>query len=106
MASRPLENSDHVVVSVCIDFPLNCKQDALFHCTAYDYSRADWDGLHDHLRDFLWDNIFKLGASAAANEFCEWFRLVTDVYIPYRKYQIKAHLSAWFSADENLVLLP
>ena len=52
MASPSLENSDHVVVSVCIDFPLNCKQDALFHCTAYDYSRADWDGLHDHLRDF------------------------------------------------------
>ena len=48
MAFPPLGNSDHVVVSVSIDFPINSKQDALFHCIAYDYSCADWDGLHDH----------------------------------------------------------
>ena len=35
-------------------------------------SRADWDGLHDHLRDVPWEDIFKLGASAVAKEFCEW----------------------------------
>ena len=34
--------------------------DALFHRIAYDYSGADWDGLCDHLRDILWDDIFKL----------------------------------------------
>ena len=34
-----------------IDFPVNSKQDVLFHCTACDYSCADWDGLCDHLRD-------------------------------------------------------
>ena len=45
MAFPPLGNSDHVVVSVSIDFPKNSKQDALFHCVAYDYSCADWDGL-------------------------------------------------------------
>ena len=39
---------------------------------AYDYSRADWDDLRDHLRDVPWENIFKLSASAAAGEFCEW----------------------------------
>ena len=44
---------------------------APFHPIAYDYSRADWDGLCDHLRDVPWENIFKLGASAAASEFCE-----------------------------------
>ena len=27
----PLGNSDHVIVSVSIDFPSNSKQDALFH---------------------------------------------------------------------------
>ena len=43
----PLGNSDHVVVSVSIDHPVNSKQDTLFHCMAYDYSCADWDGLHD-----------------------------------------------------------
>ena len=41
MAFPPLGNSDHVVVSVSIDFPINSKQDTLFHRLAYDYSRAD-----------------------------------------------------------------
>ena len=49
MAFLPLENSDHVVASVSIDFPLNLKQDTPFHCIAYDYSCADSDVLHDHL---------------------------------------------------------
>ena len=75
MAFTPLGNSDHVIVSVSIDFPNNSQQDALFHPTAYDYSRADWDGLCDHLRDVPWEDIFKRGASAAASEFCGWFRL-------------------------------
>ena len=47
----PLGNSDHAVVSVSADFLVNSKQDAPFHCIAYDYSCADWDGLWDHLRD-------------------------------------------------------
>ena len=51
MAFPLLGNSDHVVVSVTIDFPSNLQQDALFRCIAYDYSCAAWDGLHDHLRD-------------------------------------------------------
>ena len=54
MAFPPLGNSDHVVVSVSIDFPINSKQDTLFHCVAYDYSHADWDGLPDNLRDVPW----------------------------------------------------
>ena len=41
MAFPPLVNSDHVVVSVSINFPSNSKRDAPFHCTAYDYSRTD-----------------------------------------------------------------
>ena len=67
----PLGNSDHVPVSVSIDFPSNSQQDALFHRIDYDYSLADWDGLRDHLRDVSWEDIFKLRASAAASEFCE-----------------------------------
>ena len=92
MAFPPLGNSDHVVVSVSIDFPINSKQDALFHCIAYDYSCADWDGLHDHLRDVPWEDIFKLSASAAASEFCEWVQVGIDVYIPRCKYQVKPSL--------------
>ena len=37
------------------------QRDSLFQCTTYDYSRADWDGLHDHLRDMPWEDIFQLG---------------------------------------------
>ena len=98
MAFLPLGNSDHVVVSISIDFPTNSQQDVPFHRIAYDYSRADWDGLRDHLRDVLWEDIFKLGASAAASEFCQWMQVGTDVYIPHRKYQVKSHSFPWFSA--------
>ena len=98
MAFPPLGNSDHVVVSVSIDFPVNSKQVTPFHCVAYDYSRADWDGLRYHLRNVPWEDIFKLSASAAASEFCEWVQLGIDVYIPHRKYQVKPHSSPWFSA--------
>ena len=98
MAFPPLGNSDHVVVSVSIDFPTNSERDAPFHRIAYDYSRADWDGLRNHLRAVPWENIFKLGASAAASDFCEWVQVGIDVYIPHRKYQVKPHSSPWFSA--------
>ena len=98
MAFPPLGNSDNVVVSVSIDFPINSKQDTSFHRVAYDYSRADWDGPRDHLRDVPWEGIFKLSASAAASEFSEWVQVGIDVYIPHRKYQVKLHSSPWFSA--------
>ena len=80
MAFLPLGNSDHVVVPVSIDFPINSKRDA------FDYSCADWDGLRDHLRDVSWEDIFKLSAPAPAREFCEWVQVGIDVYIPHRKY--------------------
>ena len=51
MAFPPLGNSEHVVVSVSIDFPSNSERDAPFHRIAYDYSCADCDGLRDHLKD-------------------------------------------------------
>ena len=40
-----------------------------------------------HLRDVPWEDIFKLGASAAASEFYEWVRVGIDVYISHRKYK-------------------
>ena len=80
MAFPPLRNSDHVVLSVSIDFQINSKQDAPSHCIAYDYSRADWDGHHDHLRDVPWDDIFKLSSVSAASEFCEWVNVGIDAY--------------------------
>ena len=88
MAFSPLVNSDHVLLSLSIDFPLNSKQDAPFLRIAYDYSRADWDGLRDHWRDFPWEDVFKLSPSSAASEFCEWVLVGIDVCIPHHKYQI------------------
>ena len=98
MAFPLLRNADHVVVSVSIDFPSNSQRDASFDHTAYDYSRADWDGLRDNLRDIPLEDIFKLSASASASEFCEWVQVGIDVYSPHRKYQVKPHSSSWFSA--------
>ena len=67
MAFSPLGNSDHVIVSVFIDFLSNSKWDAPFHRIVYDYSRADLDGLCGHLRDIQWKDIFKQCACAAAS---------------------------------------
>ena len=64
MPFPPLETSDHVVVSVSIDLPSTSKLDAPFHCIAYDYSHANWDSFHDHLRDDPCEDIFK------AQSFC------------------------------------
>ena len=50
------------------------------------------------MRDVPWEDIFKLGAFAAAREFCEWVQVGIDVYIPHRKYQVKPHSSPWFSS--------
>ena len=81
MAFPPLENSDQVFVSVSIDFPSYSQQDPPFHRIAYDYSRVDWDGVCDNLRNLLLEDIFKLSASAASSEFCEWVQVGIVVYI-------------------------
>ena len=92
MAFPPLGNSDHVVVSVSIDFSINSKQDNLFHRVAYDYSCAAWDGLRDHLRD----------VPCAASEFCEWVQVGIDVYIIVSITSNLTHLHGF----QQLVLLP
>ena len=60
-----------------------------FHCITYGYSRADWVGLHAHLRDVSWEDIFKLSAFSAVNEFYDWVQVGIGVYIPHVKYQVK-----------------
>ena len=94
MAFPPLGNSDHVAVSVSIEFLTGSP----VHHIAYAYSRANWDGLCDHLRDVPLEDIFKLGASAAASEFWAWFQVEIYAYIPHRKYQVKPDSFPWFSA--------
>ena len=51
-----------------------------------------------HLNISLISSHIKLSASAAASEFCECLQVGIDVYIPHRQYQIKPHVSPWFSA--------
>ena len=58
-----------------------------------------WNGLRDNLTDVPWEDIFKLGASVAAAEFCQWVQVGIAVYIPHRKYQVKPHSSPWFLVD-------
>ena len=59
-------------------------------------SRADSDGFRDHLRDVPWEDIRRLGASAAASELCELVQVGIVVYIPSCKYQVKHHSCPWF----------
>ena len=103
MALPPFGLSDHFVVSVSFDFPSNSQRDAPFHHIAYDYPRADWDGLRDHLRNAPWEDIFKLSASAAASGFCEWVQAGIDVYITDRSIRLSLiHLHGF----QLLLLLP
>ena len=76
MALPLLGNSENVVISVSIDFLLNSQLDVLLLT----------DCLHNHLRDVLWEDIFKLSASAAASESCKWVQIGIDLYIPHCKY--------------------
>ena len=50
------------------------------------------------MRDAPWNDIFKLDASAADSELCEWVHVGIDVYITHRKYQVKPHSSPRFSS--------
>ena len=104
MVFHPLGNSYHVVVSVSIDFPINSQQDTPFHRVAYDYSRANWDGLRDHLRDVQCEDIFKLSASAGASDFGEWVQAGIDIYISLI-VSIRSNLTH-LHGFQQLVLLP
>ena len=109
--TTPIGNYDLCVVSVSIDSPLNLKGDPPFYSTAYEYSCAYWDGLCEHVRDVLWEDILKLYLCLTfvfAVEFCEWFQVEISVYIPHGKYQLKplsfprfSSASAAFIAHRN-----
>ena len=42
------------------------------------YLCAELGGLFDHLGDVPWRNVFKIGASADASEFCERIQFGID----------------------------
>ena len=70
-----LRDSDYVAVLDSIDFQSNSKRDAQFHRISYEYSHADWNRLRYCLSNVPWEDIFELGASAAASEFWDWFQV-------------------------------
>ena len=61
-------------------------------------SQAYWDSL-------CGEDIFKLRASAAATEFCEWGLVKIDVYIFHQIYKVKPHSFPWFSAACNAAIV-
>ena len=99
MVFPQLGNSDHVVVSVFIDFAINSKQDTPFHRVTYDYSCADWDGLCDHLRDVFLNSVLLL----LLVNFVSGFRLEL-MYISLI-VSIKSNLTH-LQGFQQLVLLP
>ena len=93
VAFAPLGNFDHVV-PISIDVSTNSQQSALFHCTDYDYSHADWESLHIHARISLNSVLLLLVMNLVGG-----FRLeLIYIYIPHCMYHIKPHSYPWFSA--------
>ena len=68
LGHSPSEGFYHVVLSVYVDLPLNSKAYAPFRYTAFDYTCADWNSFHDHIRDVPMKDVFNLSAPAD-NEF-------------------------------------
>ena len=88
----PLGNS-HDAVSVSVDFPSNSKGSALYHCSAFNNSHTDSDGIYNYLRYVPWVDIFKLGASVATVKFCQHLQVEIEVCSAYCEYQVKPHSS-------------
>ena len=104
MIFPPLGNFDPVVVSVSIDLLSNSQQDALFHRVAYEYSGADWDGLHDHLRDVQWEDVFNVSAFAAASKF--WFGCRLELMYIYPIENMRRPSLTHLHGFQLLLLLP
>ena len=58
-----------ILIILLSQFPWTFHQirNGMFHRIAYDYSRADWDGLRDHLTDVPWEDIFMMFISLIEN---------------------------------------
>ena len=103
MTFPPLRNSGHVVVLVSTDFPSYSQWDAPFHRIAYDYSRADWDGICDHLRDVPWKDTLNSVLLLLLVNFVSGFRLEL-MYISLIE-SIRSSLT-YLHGFQLLVLLP
>ena len=55
-------------VAGSINLPINSKGIDTFHCTGFEYSRLDWDGFINYIRNMQRD-VLNIGASAAGTDF-------------------------------------
>ena len=96
-----IQNFEHVVVLVSIDFPSNSKGDAFFHCTAFDYFPVNWDGFHNYLKNVLWEHILKFSTSRLLLNLVNGFQLEV-MYIIINIRSSLFHLNGY----QMLLLLP
>ena len=68
------------IVSVDVQFVVKYTNEHPYH-TVYSYSKADWNGLRDHLRDVPWLDIFKHDATYAAKGITEWVEIGIDYVV-------------------------
>ena len=47
------------MISVDVKFVVKSTNEHPYHGPVYSYSKADWDGLRDQVRDVPWLDIFK-----------------------------------------------
>ena len=91
-------------------YPSYSKGGASFHPAGFNCSFCSLGWFFDHVRDFLWEDVFNLGASAIASEFNRWVQVGIYVYILDFKYQLKSQsflfwaLCITATADESLIL--
>ena len=65
-----------------MQFVVKSTNEHPYHHTVYSYSKADWDGLRDHLRDAPWLDIFTYDSTYAAKEIIEWVEIgLTATYL-------------------------
>ena len=81
-----MRTSDHLVISVDIDFMVKSTNEQPYHRNVYSFNNADWDGFHDYLRDVSWLDIFQHNVNKAGEEISDWIQIGIDCLIPYRKY--------------------
>ena len=60
VAFSSLGDSEHVAVSLSMDFSVRSKIDDSSHRKAFDYSSTDWDSFHNPIRDGPRENLLKL----------------------------------------------
>ena len=81
----PFGTSDHIVLSVTVNFPPKQSTEVPFHRTVY-------------IRSFLAvSRYFQLSASEATARISDWITAGIDIFVPHKKYQQKPHSQPWFT---------